>query len=318
MMRHFLILLLSACFFTPTLFAQSFQEELGKAGYYADKYQGQKTASGALYDKVKLTCAHKKLPFGTRIRVTNLENQQSVIVEVNDRGPFKDGFIVDLSRAAAESIGMIRAGVVRVRIEPADAAVAPTPKTPAPANNTRLAPKAPRVPDGNGIRVLKTYDPPSNNVKPAEVAQPAAYSASAERPKPKMVTPKAVQITQRDPAPQTYSTEPQPQVAPQPATKIREIYQVGITRPPKDGYAIQLAVYSNIQTCMEEVGKLEAGFPDMVLIVIETENTENPSAPALFKIMLGPYYDKAGADNARTAAARKGYRKAFVVNLAEM
>jgi rare lipoprotein A len=319
MMRHLLILILSGGFLMPTLIAQSFQEELGKAGYYADKYQGQKTASGALYDKAKFTCAHKKLPMGARIRVTNLENQKSVIVEVNDRGPFKDGFIVDLSRAAAESIGMIRAGVVRVRIEPVDAAALPAAgrQSPPPTDN-KLAPEAPRVPNANGIRVLKAYNPLSNGAKSGDASQPAAYAAAAERPKPKMVTPKAVPMTQRDPSPQAYSTEPQPQTPPQPADKIRELYQVGITRPAKEGYAVQLAVLGNIQNGMEEAGKLEAGFPDMVLVLIETENTENPNAPALFKIMLGPYYDKAGADNARAAAAKKGYRKAFVVNLAEM
>ncbi len=89
----------------------------GQASYYADKFHGRSTASGEKYDKTKLTAAHRSLPFGTRVRVTNLRNGQQVIVRINDRGPFVDGRIVDLSRAAAEQIGMVRDGVVKVKVE---------------------------------------------------------------------------------------------------------------------------------------------------------------------------------------------------------
>ena len=96
-------------------------EEFGKAGYYADSLQGRKTASGEKYDKNELTCAHKSLPFGTKIRVTRLDNKKSVVVRVNDRGPFVDGFVVDVSRSAAEVIGLVRDGVTRVKVEVVEA-----------------------------------------------------------------------------------------------------------------------------------------------------------------------------------------------------
>ncbi len=89
----------------------------GKASYYADKFHGRTTASGEKYDKNKMTAAHKKLPFGTRVRVTNKGNGKSVIVRINDRGPFVKGRIIDLSRAAATKVDMIRAGVVDVKME---------------------------------------------------------------------------------------------------------------------------------------------------------------------------------------------------------
>ncbi len=90
----------------------------GKATYYADKYHGRTTASGELYDKKKLTAAHRTLPFGTKVKVTNLANKKSVVVTINDRGPFgKQERIIDLSRAAAEKIDMIEAGVVEVTVE---------------------------------------------------------------------------------------------------------------------------------------------------------------------------------------------------------
>ena len=89
----------------------------GLASYYADKYQGHKTASGERFDTARLTAAHRTLPFGTKVRVTNLDNGRSVVVRVNDRGPFVSGRIIDLSPAAAKQLDMLRAGVVRVKLE---------------------------------------------------------------------------------------------------------------------------------------------------------------------------------------------------------
>lgn len=89
----------------------------GLASYYADKYQGHKTASGEPFDTARLTAAHRTLPFGTRVRVTNLDNGRSVVVRVNDRGPFVSGRVIDLSPAAAKQLGMLRAGVARVKLE---------------------------------------------------------------------------------------------------------------------------------------------------------------------------------------------------------
>lgn len=91
--------------------------ESGKASYYGDRHHGQRTASGERFDQKALTAAHRSLPFGTRVRVTNLNNERSVIVRINDRGAFVRGRIIDVSRAAAERLDMLRAGVVPVRIE---------------------------------------------------------------------------------------------------------------------------------------------------------------------------------------------------------
>lgn len=90
---------------------------VGVASYYADKYNGRPTASGETFDNGKLTAAHRTLPFGTTVRVTNLDNGRSVVVRVNDRGPFVKGRIIDLSRAAAKRLDMINAGLARVKVE---------------------------------------------------------------------------------------------------------------------------------------------------------------------------------------------------------
>jgi rare lipoprotein A len=91
----------------------------GKATWYSDSLAGNSTASGEPYDPHELTAAHRTLPLGTRVRVTRLDgNERSVEVRINDRGPFGGhGRIIDLSRAAAEALDMIAAGVVRVRVE---------------------------------------------------------------------------------------------------------------------------------------------------------------------------------------------------------
>ncbi|WP_313115786.1 septal ring lytic transglycosylase RlpA family protein [Ectopseudomonas guguanensis] len=94
--------------------------ETGKASYYAQAHHGKRTASGERFDQNALTAAHRTLPFGTRVRVTNLNNERSVVVRINDRGPFVRGRVIDVSRAAAVRLEMLRAGVVPVRVEALD------------------------------------------------------------------------------------------------------------------------------------------------------------------------------------------------------
>jgi rare lipoprotein A len=92
-------------------------DEKGYASWYGGKFQGRTTASGEIFDTNLLTAAHKTLPFGTIVRVTNLENNLSVEVKINDRGPFVEGRIIDLSHAAAKIIEMLGMGVAPVSVE---------------------------------------------------------------------------------------------------------------------------------------------------------------------------------------------------------
>jgi rare lipoprotein A len=91
--------------------------QVGVASWYSDAFQGNETTSGELYDKRRLTAAHLHLPFGTRIKVTNLTNRRSVILRVNDRGPHVKGRLLDVSRAAAERLGFVGAGIAPVRLQ---------------------------------------------------------------------------------------------------------------------------------------------------------------------------------------------------------
>ena len=93
--------------------------QIGKAAWYGPNFHGRPTASGEVFDMYSMTAAHRELPLGTLVRVTNLRNRRSVVVRINDRGPFDPyGRIIDLSYEASRRLGMVKAGVVRVRLEP--------------------------------------------------------------------------------------------------------------------------------------------------------------------------------------------------------
>lgn len=90
---------------------------VGKASWYGPGFNRKRTASGERFKKGAMTAAHKTLPFGTVVKVTNLRNGKSVKVRINDRGPFVEGRIIDLSKGAAKKIDMVKAGVVPVRLD---------------------------------------------------------------------------------------------------------------------------------------------------------------------------------------------------------
>jgi peptidoglycan lytic transglycosylase len=91
--------------------------QTGYASYYARAHDGLRTASGERYDMDEMTAAHPTLPFGTRVRVTNLQNGRHAVVRINDRGPFKRGRVIDVSYAAARKLGLVRSGIAKVRLE---------------------------------------------------------------------------------------------------------------------------------------------------------------------------------------------------------
>jgi len=118
-MYHKFIILLLFSFLSSTLQHISAQEVIrGRASYYSDRLHGRRMSNGQKYHRDSLTCAHRKLPFGTRLRVKNVSNGKEVTVTVTDRGPYSKRFILDLSRAAATQLGIIRAGHCMCEIIP--------------------------------------------------------------------------------------------------------------------------------------------------------------------------------------------------------
>lgn len=111
--KHLFISLLAILVLGASAYAQSI---VGNATYYGDKWHGRRAADGSIFNQDSLTCAHKTLPFGTILHVRNPKNGKEVVVKVTDRGPYRRNTIIDLSKAAAREIDMIRSGVAQVEV----------------------------------------------------------------------------------------------------------------------------------------------------------------------------------------------------------
>lgn len=279
---------------TNSSIAQTSQEEFGKCGYYADALQGRKTASGEKYDKNQLTCAHKTLPFGTKVRVTRLDNNKSVIVRVNDRGPFMDGYVTDISRKAAEAIGLIRDGVTRVKLQVVqDAATGVAPVM----ASTRTLPQ---------------------NLEPATTASTVrtASTASPSVSKAQLLRPQKTTVATTTTAPLTYSTTTltapttlaTPTAADQSAANVSELYQIQLNSIKGQGFGLQVAVLTTTENLFQEIAKLQAVWPGRVIV-----SHEELGGIITFKLILGPYATRKEAEAQQKKAAGKGYKKAFAV-----
>src|SRR5262245_27361001 len=109
----------ASCASAPPAPARS-APQVGMASFYGKAHQGRRTASGERFDMHALTAAHRTLPFGTRVKVTNLGNGRSVVVRINDRGPYAEGRVIDLSEAAARELRFLGSGTARVRLKVRD------------------------------------------------------------------------------------------------------------------------------------------------------------------------------------------------------
>lgn len=114
-----LLSLLAGCASTDIIDPHGYNKT-GTASYYGAKHHGKRTASGERFNKNALTAAHRQLPFGTRVKITNLKNDRSCVVRINDRGPHTRGRLIDVSHEAAEQLGMLRSGTARVRVQALD------------------------------------------------------------------------------------------------------------------------------------------------------------------------------------------------------
>jgi rare lipoprotein A len=278
MLRIFALLFL-LCFGTiyPAAAGYLPAEEVGKATFYANTLHGRKTASGEKYDKDALTCAHKSYPFGTQLRVTNLENNKSVVVRVNDRGPFIEGYVVDLSRRAAEAVDMISRGVVKVKIERLSAKEAKETGT-----DTKEAVLKPEM--------RSTTDKTAADKKAEAEAEKKEADAKAEKKADAAKT-----VTAKD-------------------FKSSDLYRLDIKRPDKKGFGVQVATFGNSANVFKEVAKLQATWSSKILVSIENGESEETS---IYKVIIGPAPDRKAADKIKATLAKKGYPKAFVVDLSE-
>lgn len=268
-----------------TISAFAIAPEFGKATYYNDKYEGRKTASGEPYNKALYTCAHKTYKFGTMLRVTRLDDNRTVDVRVNDRGPYAEGFVIDVSRAAAEEIGLDKAGSLKVKVEviEKDAEAAPTPApTPAPAPKTE-----------------PTVKTPKNTVAsaPATQSQP---NVLPELVKSKATSPLAAPKTPKAPAKETVA------IAPKLSLLENATYKIDVAKAEATGFAVQLYSLSSIESAFTEASKLQASYKGKTLM--------QTAADGSCKVLIGPYKTRKEAEVAQKAAAKK-HPKCYIVNL---
>jgi rare lipoprotein A len=262
--------------------------ELGTATYYSNAFQGKKTSSGEAYDASQLTAAHKKLAFGTLVRVTRLDNKKSVVVRINDRIPAKkEGVAIDLSYAAAETLDLIEAGKKQVKIEVVDAKSVEK-VTAAPKTTGKVITPSPAV--------KPTAKPTTNSTGSNVTLAPKGITASPANAAPVGPTQPATNVKQGPTKP------PKPTVG---------TWQISVKKAPEKGFAVQLMVLTNADLILAETAKIEAKFPGKVIVKEGPDDAGNPQ----YKILIGAYGDRKAAEAAQKNATKKGFSKCYVVEL---
>ena len=267
--------------FTVVMTAQD--DQYGQASYYSDAYHGKKTASGAKYDKNKMTCAHNDYAYGTMLKVTHLENKKSVVVKVIDRGPYIKGRIVDLSRAAAAKIGLIQDGIAQVKVELV--------KT----KSEELTSKGNKTPD--------EYSTPSNTRKSVEESIKKGNARAADTSKPATKVPAATKKT--TPKKEVVAAKPTPTIASKGAAKRAlpmmnasdfknaDLFQISILKPRKEGFGVQVASLSDYDGVLNKVAELQGKWFSNILV--STEKADDGSD--LYKIILGQFETREKANS---------------------
>ena len=320
-MRNLLTALCTLLLFPLLLSAQD-GVSYGGASMYADAYHGRPTASGEPYDKNKLTGAHKTLPFGTIVKVTRLDNKKSVEIRINDRGPFIKGRIIDLSRKAAERLGLsLKEGVVEVKVEVtgkgsgSEAVAKTTPKVEAPVSAATTKPKTETVPEEFSAR-----SPLPVKEKPTlvEAVDKMPKEKVNEKPKP-TVPAKPKSTVEKETKPATTVTAAKPESTGSGKVKLvtdknfktYDLYKVEMVRPERKGFGVQVATFTEYENVMRKVAELQGKWFKNILVSVE-QGSANDS---VYKIILGPFDDRTSADNYKTALKKNKKIDGFVVPL---
>ena len=273
----------SICLFFWAFSGLMAQQE-GLATYYADKYHGKSTASGELYNMNAFTAAHRTLAFGSMVRVTRMDNGMSVIVRINDRGPFTQGRIIDLSRAAADELDMLRTGETRVRVVVLEGGVDPTraeASVPKPQPNANQDLSGLQLRDFNGNVVTPSGSVAvDNNTFDTNTGYSDYVDEAAMDPELAKYTP--------------------------------AIFQMVAFKKEALGYGVQVGAYFSYYRLMEAMNELNNKGLQNTLV----QNGVKDGKP-VFRIILGPYDSRREADQTRKSLRSKRI-KGITVDLAEL
>ncbi|MFM8450062.1 MAG: septal ring lytic transglycosylase RlpA family protein [Haliscomenobacter sp.] len=265
----------------PTfLFGQ--ESEIGWANFYSDIYQGKQTAYGEIYDRNQFTCAHPDYPLGTLLRITRLDNQSTVMVRVNDKGPHAEGFLVTMSMGAASAIQMAGLGKARVLVEP----VALTPSSPIasydyPSDANYVASKG----------LASTSSPQNPDVNYPSPAPNQSYYGQQE-----------TNFAWNSPGNSLSAKSPQAYNYSSDVTPARPVSE--------NTFSVQLGAFSNLGNAEKQLDLIrKLGVRDV------TVHTPLPGTPTLYKITAGSFQTRAEADLYKKTLLRDFRLSGFIVEL---
>jgi rare lipoprotein A len=256
-------------------------QEIGFAINYKESDASRVTASSELYNPSKLTAAHNTLPFGTMVNVTRLDNGMSVVVKINDRGPFIPNRILALSKAAASSIGLKKYEKVNVQLT-----IVPKKESSEP-----LAERLEKKPD------IPFYQPGSTKTETKETEVITLRLTPVENTK-----------TQQNVVPERNIVSPPASESLKPG-----LYQIQLHKLPEKGFAIQVGSFQNISVLWNEVSKLHNAW--FKQIMVQSKESENGSI--LYKLLLGPFSTKEKANSYKENLKEKYGIGGFIVTLQE-
>ncbi len=287
-------LLFFSCISTLSLQAQ----EIGLAGYYSDEFEGSTTAYGERYDKNKLTAAHKTHPLGTYLRVTRLDNKKSVVVRVNDQGPYVSRRIVDVSRAAAKKLDMISDGEAEVQVEVVGSDK--TKETPA-VKLTTVA--------------ITTPGPVTPTPERITTTAPPTHEITAPKPEPKAEVKHPVLQEKGEVTAKLSKEKSLPQA--DKGTLVRDnynaygLYKIAVQRSKSVGFGIQVVSVSTYESAVAKVVELQGKWFDNVLLSISKGEDGLPD----YKVIMGPFKTEIAAQNYLVSLKKKYKIAGFVINL---
>lgn len=285
--------------YEPMISSLGYSEQ-GVASWYGKDFHGKATANGECYNMYAFTAAHKTLPLPTVVRVTNLENHRSIVVKVNDRGPFVSGRLIDLSYAAAESLGMVGNGTAPVLVESIGG---PHHYAGGAKNNTQLAAELPNyklsMQPSQPAETLPSYvptTPESEELEPVKLA--AAQPTVLEAPHTDVQTPLPPTAAARLEA----SVPSQAEDLPPPPASVPANTQPLV----HTNVYVQVGAFGSVENAEKELDKLRALEPSAALSKIES------NAQTLTRVRSGPYGNIAEAEAALERLRAAGFAGARV------
>ncbi len=302
-MKRFASIIILNILFVAGLFSQ---EEFGLASYYSDLFHGKPTASGELYDKGKLTAAHKTLPFGTLVKVTRLDNNKSVQVRVTDRGPFISGRVIELSRAAASQVDLINDGSARVKVEVVsekakeEPAVVTTPPATTPKTYTQ-EPEAVTSKPEKPVTKAPAETSPATTAKAADAKKETARVNT--KPEKAATKAKAEPVVLSEPV-LVKGSDYQPY----------DLYQIELKRPEKKGFGVQVAALTTQDALFKKMADLQGDWFSTILVSVQ----KGKKNEMLYKVILGTFATEAEANVYKANLKKNKKMDGFVVDLSTL